>query len=62
MHFERQRVLLTLLDALGGQSAQFFGGYAPHFDCVPGEASRLGFVCVGNVPGLQSPVNQGFLN
>jgi hypothetical protein len=62
MLFERQRVLLTLLDALGGQSAHFCGPMPRLFDVSKEGALWLGFICVGNIPSLQTLVNQGFLN
>lgn len=62
MLFERQRVLLTLLDALGGQRAHFCGADACLLDKSKEGALRLRFICVENVHSLQPLVNQGFLN
>jgi hypothetical protein len=55
-------MLLIPLDALGGQNAHFCGPMPSLLDVSKEGASRLGFMCVGNVLSLQTLVNQGFLN
>lgn len=61
MLFERQRVLLPLLDAWDGQSGHFAGQMSRFWDVFP-KVGRLSFTCVGNAYAIQVVENQGIVN